>query len=197
MSTELWRTIQDHVGAKPDGNPGSETARLIAVALGLIPAPVVKPVVMPTVQFDPRTEANIATLIPAAQKLARLFMVQATLRMLEYDIEPRIISGTRTYAEQNALYAQGRTKPGKVVTNAKGGYSNHNFGIAFDIGLFRDGKYLAESPHYKTIGPVGESVGLSWGGRWTKFADTPHYELKTGMTLAEMRARLAAGKPIA
>ena len=48
----------------------------------------------------------------------------------------KVISGLRTYDEQNGLHAKGRTTPGKIVTNARGGYSNHNFGIAFDIGVF-------------------------------------------------------------
>lgn len=56
-------------------------------------------------------------------------------------------SGLRTYEEQNALYAQGRTAPGNKVTNAKGGFSNHNFGIAFDIGIFEGAKYLGDSPN--------------------------------------------------
>ena len=65
------------------------------------------------------------------------------------------------------------------------------------IGLFKGGKYLGESPHYAALGPVGESVGLAWGGRWKSFKDEPHYELKTGFTLAQMRERKAQGKPIA
>lgn len=146
---------------------------------------------------DPRTEANIATLIPKAQAAARAFMAKAVPAMEPHGVTVKIISGTRTYAQQNALYAQGRTKPGRKVTNARGGYSNHNFGIAFDIGLFKDGKYLGESPLYATLGPIGESVGLEWGGRWKSFQDEPHYQLKTGLTLAQMRERVASGKAVA
>lgn len=204
MNTELWKRIQRHVGVIDDGKPGDATAKAIAVKFGLEgppPPPPANPVAKPpgaaNAQFDERTERNIATLLPPAQKLARRFMTDATLAMLRHDIEPRIISGTRTYAEQDALYAKGRTAPGSKVTNARGGFSNHNFGIAFDIGLFKGGKYLAESPHYATLGPVGESVGLKWGGRWKGFPDQPHYEYDTGFTLAEMRERVKAGKPIA
>ncbi len=64
----------------------------------------------------------------------------------------KIISGTRTHMqEQDALYARRRTAPGPRVTNARGGYSNHNFGIAWDIGLFRGGKYLEDSPLYREV----------------------------------------------
>ncbi len=110
----------------------------------------------------------------------------------------RVISGTRSYAEQAALYAQGRTAPGKVVTNARPGYSNHNFGIAVDVGIFKGKVYLAECPEYATLGPVGEKCGLLWGGRWAKpKTDRPHYEFATGFTLAQMRARVEAGLKIA
>jgi len=124
-------------------------------------------------------------------------MEKAIVAMKPHGLDVRIISGTRTYKEQDALYAKGRTAPGSRVTNAKGGYSNHNFGIAFDIGLFQGASYLGESRHYRTLGAIGESVGLEWGGRWKTFTDDPHYQLKTGMTLAQMRALVEAGKPIA
>lgn len=147
--------------------------------------------------FDARTEKNIATLIPPAQAKARLFMAAAVEAMKAHGLEVRIISGTRTYAEQSALYAKGRTAPGPKVTNAPAGYSNHNFGVAFDIGLFRGKGYLGESPHYKALGAIGKRAGLSWGGDWRTFKDYPHYEYPTGLTLAQMRARIAAGKPVA
>jgi peptidoglycan L-alanyl-D-glutamate endopeptidase CwlK len=64
------------------------------------------------------------------------------------------------------------------VTNAKGGYSNHNFGIAFDIGVFENGKYLGNSPSYRVVGPIGTALGLEWGGNWKTFVDLPHYQLR-------------------
>ena len=51
--------------------------------------------------------------------------------MLSFQI--RVTQGLRTYAEQNALYDEGRTTPGRIVTEAKGGYSMHNFGLAVDV----------------------------------------------------------------
>jgi peptidoglycan L-alanyl-D-glutamate endopeptidase CwlK len=91
--------------------------------------------------FDPRTEKNISTLIIPAQQKARLFMQAA----LGFDLRVTILSGARTYAEQDALYAIGRTvQLNKApVTKAKGGKSNHNFGIAWAIGIFDGtGRYL-------------------------------------------------------
>lgn len=149
--------------------------------------------------FDPRTEKNLATLLPQVAAVARVFMARAIARLATEGLTVRIISGTRTFAEQDVLYAKGRTTAGPKVTNARGGYSNHNFGVAFDIGVFRlkgRGDYLGESPHYHTLGPIGEAAGLLWGGRWKSFKDEPHYEFPTGLTLAQMRQRLKQGKPI-
>jgi len=147
--------------------------------------------------FDQRTEANIATLLPKAQIAARKAMV--AVKGLGGGLTVQILSGTRTYAEQTAIYAQGRTKPGKVVTNAKAGQSNHNFGIAFDIGIFKgknyyDGDTTAEIKAYADASKlIKPATGLDWGGDWRK-ADTPHYELPTNKTVAQVRALLEAGK---
>lgn len=146
-------------------------------------------------RFDARTERNLSTLEPALQALARKFLALAQ-KALPEGVTVKVISGTRSYEEQDALYAQGRTRPGPIVTNARAGYSNHNFGLSLDVGLFRGADYLEESPWYAKLGPLGESVGLAWGGRWKGLVDTPHYELKHGLTLAELRRRKAARIPL-
>ena len=113
-----------------------------------------------------------------------------------------MISGTRTYGEQNALYEQGRSKAGRIVTNARGGYSNHNFGVAFDIGVFEGGRYLDESPAYKAVGALGIKLGLEWGGNWKTIQDEPHFQLRPAWAremserdmLAELRARRERGQ---
>lgn len=140
--------------------------------------------------FDPRTESNINTLLPAARTKASEFMSTC----LDSGIPLKIICGTRTYEEQDELYAQGRTKPGEIVTRARGGYSWHNFGIAWDIGIFdlQSGKYIPESPFYRKAGLIGEGLGLEWGGRW-EFTDEPHFQLKLGLTLVQCRERAAKG----
>ena len=89
--------------------------------------------------LDPRSAAAIATLLPAAQRAARRLLAAANDGRLGEGIVMKIICGTRSYAEQTALYAQGRTAPGPIVTDAPAGYSNHNFGIAFDVGILREG----------------------------------------------------------
>ncbi len=143
--------------------------------------------------FDARSETYIATLLPPAQEAARRWLAACHAAGLRV----KIIGGTRTYAEQNALYAKGRSLPGKVVTNARGGYSKHNFGIAWDFGVFsQSGDYLPDSPHYDTAGGLAEAHGLEWGGHWQSFVDRSHIQLRTGLTLAEMRARVAAGRAV-
>ncbi|EAH4447205.1 M15 family metallopeptidase [Listeria innocua] len=87
----------------------------------------------------------------------------------------------RSYAEQNALYEQGRTKPGAIVTNAKGGQSNHNYGVAVDLCLYtNDGKdviWETNTKRWKRVVAIAKSVGFKWGGDWTGFKDYPHFEL--------------------
>jgi peptidoglycan L-alanyl-D-glutamate endopeptidase CwlK len=143
--------------------------------------------------FDSRSETSIRTLNLKAQETARVFL-GAFLNVTDYAV--RIISGTRTYAEQNLLYAQGRTRPGDKVTNARGGASNHNFGIAWDIGIFINGKYLDDGPQYKKAAALALAVttGLEWGGNWTTIIDRPHYQLLTGKTIKEVRELFESGQ---
>src|ERR1051325_154423 len=150
--------------------------------------------------FGPRSESNIRTLTPNAQRKAREFLNAVKGKALTY----RIISGTRTYAEQNALYAIGRTVQldRKPVTNAKGGQSNHNFGIAWDVGIFEGktyytGKNKKERDAYSNLGALITSsvTNIEWGGIWTTCVDPPHYQLDTGKSVAQLRALLEKGKP--
>lgn len=128
--------------------------------------------------FDTRSESNIMTLIPKAQIEARKFL--QLCKVNSNDNEVRIISGTRTYEEQDELFAQGRTKPGDIVTHAKGGQSNHNFGIAWDIGIFNQGTYLTKDREYIALAHavLPDMNNLEWGGNWHSFKDFPHYQLK-------------------
>ncbi|MEO6788087.1 MAG: M15 family metallopeptidase, partial [Chthoniobacteraceae bacterium] len=86
----------------------------------------------------------------------------------------------------------------------KAGHSNHNFGIAFDIGVFKGGKYLPESPDYRKVGAIGAGIGLDWGGNWKSFEDQPHFELhpkwaaslSEEQMLKELRERKDSGKAL-
>ena len=149
-------------------------------------------------KVDDRSEKTIATLLPEVRPLARALVNKAA----GVGITIKVISGLRTYEEQNDLYAQGRTRPGRIVTNARGGYSNHNFGIAFDIGVFEGSKYIEESTKYKGVGALGIDLGLEWGGNWKTIQDEPHFQLRPRWAadlsekemLAELRSRKESGK---
>ena len=144
-------------------------------------------------KFDSRSEKSIGSLHPKAQQAARVFLK----KVRDAGIDARIISGTRTYAEQNSLFRQGRSgNPPPKVTNARGGQSNHNFGIAWDIGIFKNGAYLGDSPLYDKASQVGLTAELEWGGNWKSFKDKPHYQLATGLILASVRDKFENGQAI-
>jgi peptidoglycan LD-endopeptidase CwlK len=142
-------------------------------------------------EHDSRSEENIATLHPLAQIQSRKFL----RAVLEDGIPAKIICGTRTYAEQNALYALGRSKPGQIVTKAKGGQSWHNFCLAWDVGIFKGRSYLGSSPLYETVGKMGIEMGLDWGGTWS-FYDPSHLQLRLDKTIADVRKMFEKGIPI-
>lgn len=101
-----------------------------------------------------------------------------------------VTQALRTWKQQDELYAKGRTKPGKRVTNAKGGQSYHNFGLAFDIVVLDSaGKPVWDDSHpgWALAGKLGGSVGFEWGGNWTRFKDRPHFQYTGGLSLAECR----------
>jgi peptidoglycan LD-endopeptidase CwlK len=173
-----------------------------------------------TTPVDDRSEKNIASLLPEVQVLARSLVHAA--RNIGIDI--KVISGTRSYDEQHALYLQSRqplvvvnaarkeaglepitvAENKKKVTGADAGHSNHNFQIAFDVGIFKGNTYVGESPAYKAVAVLGKQLGLTWGGDWVSLKDEPHYELRphwaTNMSesdmLAELRSRKASGAPV-
>lgn len=98
----------------------------------------------------------------------------------------------RSTAEQDALYAQGRTKPGKIVTNAKGStYSSmHQWGVAFDF-YRNDGKgaYNTSGKFFDKVGKLGKECGLEWGGDWKSIVDKPHFQLPNwGSTATKLKA---------
>jgi peptidoglycan L-alanyl-D-glutamate endopeptidase CwlK len=89
-----------------------------------------------------------------------------------------VTQGFRSVAQQNALYALGRTRPGKIVTNAKGGQSNHNFGRAVDFAFIVKGEVSWLPSLYAKLGKLAEQSGLDWGGNWKHFKDLPHVEIR-------------------
>jgi peptidoglycan L-alanyl-D-glutamate endopeptidase CwlK len=110
-----------------------------------------------------------------------------------------ITQGLRTIAEQDALYAQGRTKPGNIVTNAKGGTSYHNFGLAIDFALLLpdrkqvswdlkrdgDGDKVAD---WTEVVQEAKALGFEWGGDSISIKDAPHFQMTFGLATSQLRA---------
>lgn len=104
-----------------------------------------------------------------------------------------ITQGLRTKEDQDKLYAQGRTKPGSIVTNAKGSdyASQHQWGIAFDFGCpATSNKEFYNEDRMKKMAKIAKDVGLAWGGDWSGFKDTPHLYLdKWGDTPSKLKRK--------
>jgi peptidoglycan LD-endopeptidase CwlK len=142
--------------------------------------------------FDQRTERNIRSLMPVAQEAAR----KSLRKVIATGTDARVISGTRSYSAQNALFRQDRFgNPGPKVTNARGGQSWHNFGLPWDIGIFSaSGEYQTTSSPYNEASVHAKIPGLQWGGDWTSFKDPPHYQtIPAGQSITQARAHFEAG----
>ena len=175
------------------------------------PLPIVKkPIVIKSQEvkktdlqgLDERSAKNVASLHIKVQQIFKDWILECQTLAKTLGYEYKAISGNRSWDEQAKIYAQGRSAPGKIVTNAKPGYSNHNFGIAVDMGVFESGKYLdssspskAEAFHRKAS-EIAEKYNIEWGGSWRSFKDYPHFEYRTGKTLSQLRQLVQEGKDI-
>jgi len=128
--------------------------------------------------WDPVSESRLVNLHPDVAKAARKFISLAEKRL---GIYLRLTDGFRSYAQQEALYAKGRTASGSRVTNARGGQSYHNFGLAIDLVELRNGQAIyGTSARWEELGALGKSLGFSWGGDWSSFKDYGHFQMEMG-----------------
>jgi peptidoglycan L-alanyl-D-glutamate endopeptidase CwlK len=136
---------------------------------------------------------RLEDLHPALRPLAERFLARCTERL----VDVLVVCTYRSNAEQDALYAIGRTAPGKIVTRARGGQSKHNAvdaagnpaALAFDAVPLLNGKPCWEDPRdadhdwtndygWRIMGEVAEEVGLIWyGSPWAPFREAPHFQL--------------------
>jgi len=133
--------------------------------------------------------------------------IQAASAALTGRSQPIITFGLRTFEEQQAIYDQGRTKPGQIVTNAKPGQSYHNYGLAIDVALLIDGKTISwdtskdwdgdKQSDWMEVVAIFKKEGFAWGGDWRTFKDMPHFEMTFGHNWRELLALHEAGKFIA
>jgi peptidoglycan L-alanyl-D-glutamate endopeptidase CwlK len=128
---------------------------------------------------------NLSDLHPKVKTLCEQFVASCA----KQNIDVLITSTYRDAESQNALYAQGRTAPGKKVTNAKGGQSFHNWRVAFDFVPIVNGKAMwSDAALFTKCGEIAESVGLEWAGRWKTFKELAHCQQTFGLTLADFQA---------
>lgn len=95
-------------------------------------------------------------------------------------LDVQIACGTRSAAQQDELYAQGRTRPGSIVTNAKGGQSLHNIGLAVDLYFLVGGKAdWGVGKYLKLWDLIKDSVPeVEWAGNWKSFKEYCHFQIK-------------------
>ncbi|MFA5166751.1 MAG: M15 family metallopeptidase [Candidatus Paceibacterota bacterium] len=132
---------------------------------------------------------KIEDLHPYVADLAKKFVAACA----DSGIDVIITSTYRDLESQAELYAQGRSKPGLKVTNAKSGQSFHNWRVAFDFVPIVYGKADYKNIHtFELCGKIAEKLGLEWAGRWERFRELAHCQYTGGLTLADF----AAGKTI-
>lgn len=126
------------------------------------------------------------------------------------NIKVRVVQSLRTIEEQDEIYAQGRTKPGKIVTKAKGGKSYHNYGLAIDFAIMydenNDGKFELLSwdiakdgdkdgkKDWMEVVDAFKALGWEWGGEWHTIKDFPHLQKTFGFTVSQLFAKYKPGE---
>ena len=106
----------------------------------------------------------------------------------------------RSFARSNQLYAQGRSRPGQIVTNAAAGQSYHNYGVACDLyPITSTGRVevnFDRVPELMTqmlrVAQVAKTLGIEWGGNW-KFRDLPHFQDAHAPAITELKRLYPAG----
>jgi peptidoglycan L-alanyl-D-glutamate endopeptidase CwlK len=105
-------------------------------------------------------------------------------------IDLLVTSTYRDNESQAALYAQGRTAAGKIVTNARAGDSFHNYRCAVDVVPLVSGKpdWDGSHPVWAEVGRLGQENGLEWAGNWEHFKELAHFQYTDGLTIAQLKA---------
>lgn len=182
----------------PDGIYGAMTTdavRRFQLANGLVADGVVTPRTRQQL-FNPNppddyskrpSSTSLSSLHPYVASLAQKFLDLAAAN----GIDVRITSAFRSWDDQDALYTQGRTQPGSIVTDAMGGDSYHNWGLAFDMAPVVNGQISYENEAlFDRLGKLGEQVGLEWGGNWKTFyvalKDRPHFQYTFGLSSEQL-----------
>lgn len=128
---------------------------------------------------------SLKDLQPKVQLMAEEFVEKCS----QAGIDIMIYCTLRSKEEQDVLYAKGRTTEGKIVTNARGGDSWHNYGCAFDwVPIIAGKPQWDNQPLYARAGIIAEGVGLEWAGRWTgRLREQAHCQFRDGKSLDDMK----------
>lgn len=133
---------------------------------------------------------SLDDLLPQVKERAEKFIAACK----DEDIDLLVTSTYRDLDSQRALFEQGRTIPGKIVTNARAGQSFHNYRCAFDVVPLVNGKCIWDDEYlWNKIGMIGEFCGLTWAGRWTTFKETAHFQYTGGLTISQLEAGAKIG----
>lgn len=147
----------------------------------------------------PINSRDVMELLPTVRQMCSHFLNECQKK--GFDV--LITSTFRNHASQAALYSIGRTKPGRIVTNAPPGWSWHNWRCAFDVVPLRQGKPvwgtagngidtdptdddLDDLELWQRIGEIGEFAGLEWAGRWPRFREYPHFQHTYGRSIHDV-----------
>lgn len=201
-----WKVLTDNVKAiqrglnargynagNPDGWFGQATTYAVIRFQrdnGLYPEGVVNPRTRrklfnpnPKDNYEYRPTSNsINSLNPYVAQLARKFLDLTRANNLDV----RILAAFRSWDDSDRLYAQGRTTPGPIISNSRGGESYHNWGLAFDAAPFENGVKSNDVKKFKTMGRLGEQVGLEWGGGFKDLIDYPHFQYTFGLSTEDL-----------
>lgn len=127
---------------------------------------------------------NLDDLLPKVKTLAQAFINECA----NQKIDVLITSTYRDIESQNALYDQGRNTKGKIVTNAKGGQSFHNWKCAFDFVPIVNGKaQWNDFATFKRCGAIAKKNGLEWAGDWKTFPELAHCQYTGGLTISDLQ----------
>jgi peptidoglycan hydrolase-like protein with peptidoglycan-binding domain len=194
--TRIWQKLAN----VPVTGVVDEITLAAAKSLGFASVIVDKPIQIPSEshqnvfdgsRIDRINAAQLARVAPALQNRGQKFIDAARAD----GVIVQIVQGLRTFAEQNALYKIGRRgiKGEKKVTNAIGGQSLHNYGLALDFAPVIDGEPNWDDENFVSFPKWAAQAGLESGAAWRKFVDTPHVQDDEGMTLAEVQKLYKAG----
>lgn len=139
--------------------------------------------------WDVTSQNRIKTLLDPVQEKAIEFINKAE----QEGIKLRVTEAYRSPEDQNKDYAQGRTEPGKIITNAKAWESYHQYRVSIDVVPIVNGKADYDNADWDKIGQIGKSVGFKWGGDWSGFKDLPHFEMTYGYTVQQLKKMVDSG----